>query len=126
MHAPIINTNNVHALFKLNVSAFEALHVDINFKMHKFAVFDHGRGGGGVKNFRFPQLLNLRVHTLYILYVLDCVTKHPQYLIPVETFQHLFVSSILNKSFISNHDRHAKHKYIHNHDNCVFHAKSRI
>lgn len=125
MHAPIINMNNVHALFKLNVSAFEALHVDINFKMHKFAVFDHGRGGG-VKNFRFPQLLNLRVHTLYILYVLDCVTKHPQYLIPVETFQHLFVSSILNKSFISDHDRHAKHKYIHNHDNCVFHAKSRI
>lgn len=42
MHAPIINMNNVHALFKLNVSAFEALHVDINFKMHKFAVFDHG------------------------------------------------------------------------------------
>lgn len=36
MHAPIINMNNVHALFKLNVSAFEALHVDINFKMHKF------------------------------------------------------------------------------------------
>lgn len=103
MHAPIINMNNVHALFKLNVSAFEALHVDINFKMHKFAVFDHGRGGG-VKNFRFPQLLNLRVHTLYILYVLDCVTKHPQYLIPVETLQHLFVSSNLNKSFISNHD----------------------
>lgn len=102
MHAPIINMNNVHALFKLNVSAFEALHVDINFKMHTFAVFDLGRGG--VKNFRFPQLLNLRVHTLYILYVLDCVTKHPQYLIPVETFQHLFVSSILNKSFISNHD----------------------
>lgn len=101
MHAPIINMNNVHALFKLNVSAFEALHVDINFKMHKFAVFDHGEG---VKNFRFPQLLNLRVHTLYILSVLDCVTKHPQYLIPVETFQHLFVSSILNKSFISNHD----------------------
>lgn len=46
MHAPIINMNNVHALFKLNVLAFEALHVDINFKMHKFAVFDHGRGGG--------------------------------------------------------------------------------
>lgn len=45
MHAPIINMNNVHALFKLNVSAFEALHVDINFKMHKFAVFDL-RGGG--------------------------------------------------------------------------------
>lgn len=49
MHAPIININNVHPLFKLNVSAFEALHVfilcDINFKMHKFAVFDHGRGG---------------------------------------------------------------------------------
>lgn len=48
MHAPIININNVHALFKLNVSAFEALHVfilcDINFKMHKFAVFDL-RGG---------------------------------------------------------------------------------
>lgn len=103
MHAPIINMNNVHALFKLNVSAFEALHVDINFKMYKFAVFDLG-GGGGVKNFRFPQLLNLRVHTLYILYVLDCVTKHPQYLIPVETLQQLFVSSILNKSFISNHD----------------------
>lgn len=47
MHAPIINMNNVHALFKLNVSAFEALLVDINFKMHKFAVFDHGRGGVG-------------------------------------------------------------------------------
>lgn len=44
MHAPIINMNNVHALFKLNVLAFEALHVDINFKMHKFAVFDL-RGG---------------------------------------------------------------------------------
>lgn len=43
MHAPIINTNNVHALFKLELH--EALHVDINFKMHKFAVFDHGRGG---------------------------------------------------------------------------------
>lgn len=51
MHAPIINMNNVHALFKLNVSAFEALHVDINFKMHKFAVFDHG--GGGLK-FQIP------------------------------------------------------------------------
>lgn len=49
MHALIINMNNVHALFKLNVSAFEALHVDINFKMHKFVVFDHGRGGGGLK-----------------------------------------------------------------------------
>lgn len=44
MHAPIINMNNVHALFKLNVSAFEALHVDINFKMHK-----SWEGGGGLK-----------------------------------------------------------------------------
>lgn len=42
IHAPIIN---VHALFQLNVSAFEALH-DVfivctgNIKMHKLSVFD--------------------------------------------------------------------------------------
>lgn len=92
MHAPIINMNNVHALFKLNVSAFEALHVDINFKMHKFAVFD--------LKFQIPTASQSEgTYTVYFV----CF-RHPQYLIPVETLQHLFVSSNLNKSFISNHD----------------------
>lgn len=128
IHAPIIN---VHALFQLNVSAFEALH-DVfivctgNIKMHKLSVFDL-RGLNISDSYDFSIWGNLSgfwmyKHCIHCVFLVSVISTH-NIVIPVETLQHLFVSSILNESFISNPDRqHAKHNYIHN---CLFHAKIR-